>query len=126
MHHHNLRKIGVRLSLLPVVSWTRTGSWREELPFALFGSAVLVALSWIGVVTPLIDGVASWWKRVTMPPRLKEILWRMHNVNLDAEEVERLDFEILELTIGAEGAARVRAELAEWKAAREADGRDPS
>ncbi|WAM23789.1 hypothetical protein [Myxococcus sp. NMCA1] len=117
-YHLNLRKIGVRLSFIPGVSWTRTGEWREELPVALFFSAVLVALSWIGVVLPLIEGVASWWKRMTMPPRLKEIDWRMHNVDLDAAEVERLDFEIIELTLGAEAAARVRADLAEWKSAR--------
>lgn len=115
-YHLNLRKIGVRLSFIPGVSWTRTGEWRAELPVALFFSAVVVALSWIGVALPLIDGVVSWWKRVTLPPRLKEIDWRMHNVNLDAAEVERLDFEIIELTLGTEAAARIRAEVAEWKA----------
>jgi len=123
--HANLRKTGVRQSYL-TGDWIRTGSASEELPLAIAGSAVLVLASWLGVVLPLVGMILSWWRRWTMPPRMKEILWRASHVNLDAKEVERLNFELLELTYGAEEAARQRAALAERKADREADGRNPS
>lgn len=88
----NLRKVGMRLSWLtadPVPADVRAGTgWRVFAALVLVGfGLVSIVLSWVNV---------AWWvgmfiyrksKDAGAPAPVKELRWKMRNVDLTAEQI---------------------------------------
>lgn len=90
LHARNLAKIGMR------ISWT-TGTVVEDKPFAfrgpltivwmLFNYIIMILFSWITVVTWTIRLIIRMSQDSGAPNAVKELRWKMKNVDMTKEEI---------------------------------------
>lgn len=99
VYAENLRRVGIRISLASG-EWKHGGSWAWEMLGAVVLGLLFSLLSWLGVLLEI--GYALWRRSrgAWAPPRVRELVWRLHNVRLSAADVRSTLFRLKEAAAG--------------------------
>lgn len=93
--HANLRKIGYRQSFV-TGAWKRGGSAWWELPVGFVLAIAISLLSWLGLAADVLFLAHAFTKNIGTPQPVRELRWRLRNVELSPQEVAQTHVAIVE------------------------------
>jgi hypothetical protein len=97
--HANLWKVRVRTSFVSG-RWKRDGSLWWEVPVSLALGGVAALLSWANLVYHVYTIISGAWRHLGRPERIKELSWRLKNVDLTPRDVAGILVDLSALPAG--------------------------